>query len=143
MNNNHLKHLLLILLLCTLASCTQSNEERLKHINGYWEIAAIENTAGQVKEFGMSQNIDFFEINEDGTGVRKKVQPNALGAFTTSKASENVNVIHQENLLKLQYSTVLDTWEETVKKATDKELILINEDGMIYTYRKYQPLVLE
>lgn len=126
-----------------MLSCSQSTEEKLNHINGYWEIASIENPAGQVKEFGMSQNIDFFEINPDGTGVRIKVQPNALGAFTTSKSSETIKVLEEGNLLKLQYSTVLDTWEETVIKASESELVLRNEDGMSYTYRSYKPLVIE
>lgn len=91
----------------------------------------------------MSQNIDFFEIKEDGTGVRKKVQPNALGEFTTSNSSENINLVYEGDLLKLEYSTALDTWQETVKSATKDELVLINEDGLIYTYRTYKPLVLD
>lgn len=138
-----MKKILLLSILILLLSCSQSTEEKLNHINGYWEIASIENPAGQVKEFGMSQNIDFFLINPDGTGVRTKVQPNAFGAFTTSKSSESINVIKTGDLLKLQYATVLDTWEETVIKVTDTKLVLRNKDGLIYTYRSYKPLVLE
>ena len=91
----------------------------------------------------MSQNIDFFQINEDGTGIRKKVQPNLSGTFTTSKTSENIDILSNEKLLTLQYSTALDTWTETVQKATRDELVLINEAGIIYTYKKYTPLVIK
>ncbi len=114
----------------------------LQHINGYWEIAQIKTLDGQVREFAMSQNIDFFEINENGKGIRKKVQPNLSGTFTTSKTSENIDVISDKKRLTLQYTTALDTWTETVHKATENELVLINETGIIYTYRKYKPLVI-
>ncbi|WP_162533627.1 hypothetical protein [Dokdonia sp. Dokd-P16] len=138
-----MKNLYLLLILAITLGCTQSNEEKLSHISGYWEIASIENPAGQVKEFSMSQNIDFFEVNADGKGVRKKVQPNVVGEFTTSQSSENINVVYKDDLLLLEYATAMDTWQETVKKATTDELVLINEDGLIYTYRKYTPLALD
>ncbi len=131
------------ILLIILSSCSSSTEEQIANIDGYWEIAEIENEAGDIREFTISQNIDFFEINPNGKGIRKKVQPNALGEFTTSNSSENIDVFKEDGLLKLRYSTALDTWTETVKKATDNELILINEAGIIYTYRKYKPLVIE
>lgn len=98
---------------------------------------------GTSRTYGMSQNIDFFEINEDGTGVRKKVQPNALGEFITSNDSENINAIIEDDILILSYSTALDSWQETVKKANKEELILINKDDIIYKYRRYQPLIIE
>ncbi|WP_339847979.1 hypothetical protein [uncultured Dokdonia sp.] len=138
-----MKNLYLLLILAITLGCTQSNEEKLKHISGYWEIASIENPNAQVKEFSMSQNIDFFEVNADGKGVRKKVQPNVVGEFTTSQSSENINVVYKDDLLLLEYATPMDTWQETVKKATTDELVLINEDGLIYTYRKYTPLALD
>jgi hypothetical protein len=82
-------------------------------------------------------------VNADGTGIRKKVQPNVVGEFTTSQSSENINVVYKDDLLLLEYATAMDTWQETVKKATTDELVLINEDGLIYTYRKYTPLALD
>ncbi|TVZ53224.1 hypothetical protein [Dokdonia sp. Hel_I_53] len=134
---------LFFLVLPFLLACSQSKDQKISNINGYWEIAEIENEAGEVKAFTISQNIDFFEINPNGKGIRKKVQPNALGEFVTSNSSENIDVIEEDGLFKLQYSTALDTWIEIVKKATKEELVLINEAGIIYTYRKYKPLALE
>jgi len=123
--------------------CSQSNEEMLEHINGYWEIAQIETADGQVKEYGMSQNIDFFQIDANGKGIRKKVQPNALGEFTTSQASENIDVLKEDNVLKLKYSTQLDSWTETISKATQDKLVITNEAGITYTYKRYKPLVIK
>jgi hypothetical protein len=137
------KKLVYTLLALLILSCSSSPQEKLAHINGYWEIAAIEMPDGTSRTYGMSQNIDFFEINKDGTGVRKKVQPNALGEFITSNDSENINAIIEDDILILSYSTALDSWQETVKKASKEELILINKDDIIYKYRRYQPLIIE
>ena len=138
-----MKKLVYTLIAFLVLSCSSSPQEKLANISGYWEIASIEMPDGTTKTYGMSQNIDFFEINEDGTGVRKKVQPNALGAFTTSNDSENINATIKGDLLTLNYSTALDSWEETVKKASKEELVLINKDNIIYTYRRYEPLITE
>ncbi len=138
-----MKKLVYTLLAFLVLSCSSSPQEKLANISGYWEIAGIEMPDGTTRTYGMSQNIDFFEINEDGTGVRKKVQPNALGAFTTSNDSENINATIKGDLLTLNYSTALDSWEETVKKASKEELVLINKDNIIYTYRRYEPLITE
>ena len=102
----------------------------------------IDDGLGNTKEFGMSQSIDFFEMNPDGKGVRKKVQPNVLGDFKASDASENIDALIKDGKVVLQFSTAFDTWEEKLFKATATKLILINTDGKIYTYRRYQPLVL-
>ncbi|WP_298347823.1 hypothetical protein [uncultured Dokdonia sp.] len=138
-----MKKLVYTLLALLILSCSSSPQEKLANINGYWEIAAIEMPDGTSRTYGMSQNIDFFEINEDGTGVRKKVQPNALGEFITSNDSENINTIIEDDILILSYTTALDNWQETVKKASKEELILINKDDIIYKYRRYQPLIIE
>lgn len=132
-----------ILLLLLVLSCAQSPDEKLANINGYWEIAMIDDGAGNIKEFGMSQNIDFFEINADGTGIRKKVQPNVLGKFKATDASENIDVIIEEDILKLKYTTPFDTWTEKVYRVTQDKLVLVNEDYKIYTYRRYTPLIVE
>lgn len=126
-----------------MAACSQSPQEKLQHINGYWEIASIENADGQKKEFGYSQNIDFIQIKEDNTGVRKKVQPNITGEFKTSDSSENIHIITHGDTLIMEYITAFDNWQETVEKATASSLVLKNQHGNIYTYRRYEPIKLE
>ncbi len=129
------------LVFVTFFSCTSSPEAQLQYIDGYWEIVSVRFPDDTQRTFSMSQNIDFFEINDNLTGVRKKVQPDLLGSFTTSQSSENINAIIKDNILKLQYSTAFDNWHETVIKATAKELVLLNENGNTYTYRRYEPIL--
>lgn len=129
------------LLFITFYSCTSSPEAQLEYLDGYWEIVAVRFPDDTQRTFSMSQNIDFFEVNDDLTGVRKKVQPDILGSFTTSQSSENINATIKDDILKLQYSTAFDSWYETVIKATAEELILLNENGNTYTYRRYEPIL--
>lgn len=137
-----MKNIVYILLLTISISCGNSPEEKLQHLNGYWEIKMLDDGAGNIKEFGMSQNIDFFQMKPDGKGVRKKVQPNALGEFKAADASENIDAtITDDNKVVLKFSTAYDTWQEKLFRADENTLILINEDHKIYTYRRYKPLV--
>lgn len=92
------------------------------------------------KEFSLSQNVDFIEI-QNGKGIRKKVQPDAMGNFTTSDASENIDVEIKENKLLLNYSTAFDTWTEIVIEVSKDKLKVENQNGNTYTYRRYQPLI--
>lgn len=132
----------LILALIVLG-CSGSPTENLVLLNGYWEIAAIENSYGSTKEYSLSQNIDFFEITTEGKGVRKKVQPDIQGNFTTTNASENIDLVIENNTVYLKYSTAFDTWQEEILSLSTEELVLRNKDNYTYTYRRYKPLSLE
>ena len=123
-----------------ITSCSKPPEEQIVLINGYWEIAKIENNYGSSKEYSISQNIDFFEVNTQGKGIRKKVQPDIKGNFTTTNSSENINITTKDNTVFLQYSTAYDTWQEEVINVSKKELILRNENNFTYVYRRYEPL---
>mgnify|MGYP003630839798 CR=1 FL=1 len=135
-----MKKITLLLGLFLLLSCSQSTDEKLVLINGYWEIASVTTTEGVTKEFSLSQNVDFIEI-QNGKGIRKKVQPDAMGNFITSDASENIDVEIKENKLLLNYSTAFDTWTETVIEVSKDKLKVENQNGNTYTYRRYQPLI--
>lgn len=135
-----LKKITLFLGLFLLFSCSQSTDEKLVLINGYWEIASVTTSEGVKKEFSISQNIDFIEI-QDGKGIRKKVQPDLVGNFKTTDASENIDVEIKGDKLILNYSTAFDTWTETVLIVTQEKLKVENENGNTYTYRRYKPLI--
>jgi len=130
-------------LLLIVASCTSAPKDNLDLLNGYWEINQIENAHGSTKEYGLSQNIDFFELNKNGQGVRKKVQPDIQGNFTATNASENIDILIENNNVFLKYSTAFDTWQEEIVSLSQSELVLRNKDDYTYTYRRYQPLNLD
>ncbi|WP_299685610.1 hypothetical protein [uncultured Dokdonia sp.] len=135
-------HLICLVIITSVTACTQSPEEQLAHLNGYWEIANVTTPDGETKTFSLSQNIDFFDIQDHQKGIRKKVQPDINGHFTTSQSSENIDIEFTEGMLILAYTTAFDTWKETVIKASKEQLVLLNENGNTYTYRRYEPILL-
>lgn len=136
-----MKKITFILGFFLLISCSQCNEEKLALLNGYWEIASVTTSEGVIKEFSISQNVDFIDI-ENGKGIRKKVQPDLMGNFKTSNASENIDVEIDNDRLILKYSTAFDTWNETVLEVTKEKLRVENDNGNTYTYRRYEPLMI-
>lgn len=135
-------HIPVVLFTLIIVSCSNSPADELEHLNGYWEIAQIENSYGSKKEYSISQNIEFFEITKEGKGVRKKVQPDINGNFTTTNSSQNIDVEINDGAVFLNYSTEFDLWREEILSISPSTLILKNEDAYIYTYRRYQPLAI-
>ncbi|MFC4636550.1 hypothetical protein ACFO3O_21780 [Dokdonia ponticola] len=135
-------HFIYILFIASLVSCTHTPEEKLTYLEGYWEIAEVASSNGGKKTFSMSQNIDFFDIQDQKRGIRKKVQPDLGGNFTTSKSSENIDIEINDDTIVLTYTTAFDSWKETVIEASKDQLILLNENGTTYTYRRYEPILL-
>lgn len=142
MNNTFLYAILLALVFFEMG-CAGAPKENIQLLNGYWEIAEIENAYGSKKEFILSQNIDFFELTQEGKGVRKKVQPDIQGNFTTTNASENIDIVIKGNTVFIKYSTAFDSWKEELIFLSNEKLVLQNEENYTYTYKRYEPLSIE
>ncbi len=137
-----MRSILVLILLTLVVSCTQTPDEQLALLNGYWEIAQVETADGIQKEYGISQNIDFIEIN-GSKGIRKKLQPDLSGNFKTNAASENIDVTINDNTVTLTYTTAFDSWSEEIVSIDQTHLTVVNEEGTTYRYRRYQPLLLD
>ncbi|WP_109300427.1 lipocalin family protein [Aquimarina sp. AU474] len=137
-----IKNILLYILCGTLLSCTSSNpEEYKKHITGYWEIERVLLSDGSEKEYTFNQSIDFFEVN-DSVGIRKKVQPRLNGSFIVTKDSETFLLKVEDDSLRIHYKTPLDSWRETIISAKESQIIIKNESGNTYFYKRYKKIEL-
>ena len=74
------KVLVLILAIFAIACNSTDPKEQLQNLNGYWEIDQVEFSKDSIRDFKMSENIDYFEI-KDGKGIRKKVTPQFDGTY--------------------------------------------------------------
>ncbi len=121
-------------------SCKQENpEEIISHISGYWEIEEVTSAEGERKEFTINMLVDYIEIN-DNEGFRKKVAPQLDGTFNITDDAEKIEVKTENNQVQLQYSTPFDQWTETVVKADENQLVLKNETGTVYTYKRFEQI---
>lgn len=135
-----MKKLIFILFVgAALLSCnTNSPQEKINNLNGYWEITRAQLPEGITKEFRYSELVDFIKV-DSSAGYRKKVRPQLDGSFITSDDEEIFDVKVENDSINLYYSTPYANWKETVISSEENELMVLNPDGIIYTYKRFTP----
>ena len=135
----------LICLLCvlTLSSCSTNPEVYIPHIDGYWEIDEVTLNNGSKKDYNFNDTIDYIELSDSLSGFRKKLKPNFMGTYETSKSLETLSLKIENDSLNVYYNTPFSNWKETILKANETQLIIINANKNVYLYKRYQPLDLE
>lgn len=146
-NKNILKKIKLaffitLLALVTTACSTPDAEKLIPYLNGYWEIETVEMEDGSIKEFGVANWVDYIEIGNNN-GIRKKVSPTLQGGFLVTHDFEEVHVKIENDSLNLYYTTEFDNWKETVLKADEQNLVILNQDQKKYTYKRFLPINLD
>lgn len=127
--------------LLVIYSCNKQNpHEQVNNLAGYWEINKVEFSRDSIREYRFNQVIDFFEI-ENMKGFRKKVRPQLDGTFTVTNDEEAVEAHIEDDQLYLLYTTPYHTWRERVITAKENELVIENEDNIIYHYQRFTPLL--
>ena len=134
-----------VLFLTTLFfyGCKPHPVDYIEFINGYWEIENVYNNGKLLKEFKISQEIDYFRINNDLSGFRKKLKPNFNGSYTTSKDQLNFKLeIKFNKRLMIVYEDNNTIFVEEITKVNKTNLSIKKDKGMVYNYKVYKPLEL-
>ena len=137
-----MRRLILILFLAFI-SCYENPENYLDNINGYWEIEEVIFADGTTKEYRVNETIDFIRINDSLNGFRKKMKPGINDTYYTSDDAEAIVAKIENKTLILYYSTPYAKWKETVLNVSEEQLKVINEDNVVYLYKRYKPLKLD
>jgi hypothetical protein len=122
----------------TLISCTDNPERYIEHIEGYWQIERVEKHKALIMAYTSTGAIDYFKINADGSGFRKKVTPTMEGTLLVSDHSVMFNYRIENDSLNIYYNEDANTFKETIKRATETELVITNSRGFKYTYVPYK-----
>lgn len=132
--------LIMLFFVIMAVGCRQSiDKEELNLINGYWEIEKVAFPDGSEKEYRVSTTVDYF-FYEDSGGYRKKVQPKLDGSFMTSDDAEYFKIASKNNTFIIQYDNELSRWEEELIRLDTERLILRNQEGIKYHYKKFQSI---
>ncbi|MGM0636590.1 MAG: lipocalin family protein [Bacteroidota bacterium] len=109
----------------------------MEYLEGYWEIKEAKTPHNKThKEYKFNETIDFISL--DGkTGNRKKVKPTIDGKYKVTKSNESFQIDNSEDTLKLKYKTKYDEWEEYVIELNKDKLVILNEEKIRYTYKRY------
>jgi PBP1b-binding outer membrane lipoprotein LpoB len=120
-----------------LTGCKQKIEPAaIAKINGYWEIEKVAFEDGSEKKYGMNESFDYFQIDKNNTGIRKKVMPQLDGTFLVNDTFENVKIRFIGDQVFLDYSTPYMKWSEEIITLTDAELVVLNSEKKEYHYKK-------
>lgn len=127
----------------TLWGCSPDPAQYIDFVEGYWEIEQVKKDGKIIKTFKVNTGIDYFKINADRTGFRKKLKPNFQGTFETSEDVLNFKLKLKNNTLLLEYKDNDTTYSEEIVSASATALVLANTDGFAYHYKPYEPLNLD
>ena len=121
-------------------ACSDKKSINLDDLNGYWEINKVRLPDGSSKEYNVNSNIDFFKIEIDSTGYRKKLQPKLDGSFHTSNDAEpfKLKIINQKPVL--YYKNSLAEWSENIIKLNKDVLVIENQSNLKYFYKRFEAI---
>ena len=122
-------------------TCQQKiKPEDISKINGYWEIEKVVFDQGKDKEYGINESYDYFQIDKNNTGFRKKVVPQLDGTFVVNNSQESVKIRLEDNKAFIDYATPYAKWSEELVAISNDELVLKNAEKKEYHYKKAVPI---
>lgn len=123
-----------------LTSCsTKVSVTDFKFLNGHWKISSVKMPDGQEKNFQDNGIVDYF-VFKDFKGSRQKLVQQPDATFLANPLKENFLIKENNNQFDIFYQTNQSSWSERVISITQENLVLQNEQQIIYTYRKIEPI---
>ena len=138
-----MKKLIVLSFVILLNSCQSDVSTFIPFIEGYWEIVSVTKDQNKVKEFKMSGSIDYFKVNADLSGYRKKVTPRFDGAFEMTQHESEFILSVTDSHLWILYDNNEVAYSEEIIRANKASLVISNSNGFIYTYKPYEPLIFD
>ena len=138
-----MKKIITLLLASLLYSCQSDVINYIPYVEGYWEIVSATKDQKKIKDFKISGVIDYFKINDDLSGYRKKVTPRFDGAFEISQDQSNFKLSIEDHQLRINYNNNGIAYKEQIMRANETSLIISNSNGFSYTYKPYEPLIFD
>ena len=132
-----MKKTLLIIVLLAMG-CKSNPDKHIEFIEGYWEIESVYKDNQLLRTFKINSGIDYFKINADLKGFRKKLKPNFSGIFETSKDVLNFKIEIQNNDLFLNYIDNATSFREEVLEVNKEKLVIKSNSGLVYNYKPYE-----
>ena len=122
-------------------SCQQKiKPEDISKINGYWEIEKVVFDQGKDKEYRINESYDYFQIDKNNTGFRKKVVPQLDGTFLVNDSQENLKVRFDNGKVFLDYTTPYAKWSEELVEISEDKMVFTNSEKKEYHYKKATPI---
>ena len=132
---------LAVLAMCFMAcSKNKVTQDDLALINGYWEIDKVETPKNQSKQYNVNTTIDFFQIDGNNKGFRKKLIPNFSGKYkgNNHKIQIEIKQLDEKFILINSANKAQEKWEEELIAIDTASLVIKNDRNIIYHYKKHE-----
>ena len=126
-----------------LIGCQPDHQAMKEQLQGYWEIFEVHKDGDLIKSYTYNSNIDYFELITDSTGFRKKVSPTLEGKYIVTDHQSSFTIQTEKNGLIIRYTGGENEYTEELIEVTSDLLRIRNEQGLIYSYRPYEPINLK
>ena len=120
--------------------CKEHPADNIQYLNGYWEIEKVVLSNNEEHTYTFNEYIDYFNVSDSLTGIRKKLKPALNGTFEASQDLEYFNLKIENDSLNIYYKTNFAQWKETILELTEHQLKIINNQKNIYYYKSYTPI---
>lgn len=134
-----MKQLFLFCTLLCISCVSKIDQEQLHLLNGYWEIKEVTFKDGTKKEYSVNTTVDYISL-DSLKGFRKKMSPKFNGTFETSNDAEPILIRIANDSIFMNYTTDLNTWEEVLISLSEKSFSVKNDQGITYTYERFEPI---
>lgn len=127
-----------------ILGCSKQKKETvaIQFLNGYWEIDYVINIDGNKKKFNFNEFIDYFETN-DTSGFRTKVKPKLNRKYTSNFQKIAYHIDKKNDTILMKYRTSGGIITDKVFRANIQELGIKSENGILYFYKKYVPIIID
>lgn len=131
-----MKKILFISLFFILTSCSKKiSSLDLQFLNGFWEIEKVVKEGETVKEYKINESVERFEFHNN-KGTRNKVILLYNGNFVLNNVMQEFLIEEKEGTFYLLNHTEFSDWKEEIERLNEKELVIKNEEGIQYFFKK-------
>ncbi|NQY29271.1 MAG: hypothetical protein HRT69_07350 [Flavobacteriaceae bacterium] len=133
-----MKYFIPIIFFILISCADKVTQQDLQQLNGYWDIDKVESVDKKVTKYGANSTIDFYFVNEQNEGYRKKTTLDFSGTYKTNNIKDKIVIEDKNGAFIIKTITSLDNWEEVIISLTKEKLVLKNEKGVLFYYNKHE-----
>ena len=120
-----------------LIYCSRHEIMDIKIIEGVWEVYSVSSKDEVFYPKGNSPLVDYYSLNSDSTGVKKKLKPNFNKTFSSSFDKVKFRILKNNGFIYLNYQSNSNNWIERIEKLTKNELVISN-NKFEYHYKRFE-----
>lgn len=132
-------NLLSLLFLFVFFNCSKTIDTN--YLKGYWEIESVQTNTSE-KQYSYNKNIDFYSLNEN-VGFKKKLSVTFNDKYLSNSIQIPFEIKIDNGKTFLYFNKNNNKWKEEILKLDAEELKIENENNIIYTYKRHEPIKLD